>query len=578
MKPEANAEALAGGRFAGLAGLRSRSTLALFTCSALVTALLARWGASMLRDGRFHGLSPIFSLLFGSFDVRASMWTLLTLMLALLVTGVIDGSRVARWFGEHVGAIAVATFLVLCVGTLRVYLDHPTAMDEYAQVLQARIFAGGALAGRFPPDLMDRLLATGFQNYFIAVSKTTGAVASMYWPSFALLLAPFVLAGAAWALNPLVSALTLLATHRLAWRIFGSREAAGWAVLLTLASPEFAINGISYYTMPAHLLANTVYALLLLSPTRGRAVLAGLVGSVALTLHNPVPHMLFALPWIVWTARRPDGWRLIGWLALGYLPLSLALGVGWFLFTGDLRHAGVAAAATSGGHATVDGLKWVLSAFSLPDARVLFARAIGVAKIWLWAAPGLMVLCVVGAIRAWHLTAVRVLVASAMLTLLGYFLVPVDQGHGWGYRYFHTAWVALPILAPAALAGASDDRRWWIPQGPQVRAFVAAGALLSLVIVLPVRAIQVHDIVGGLVAQVPDCAVSGRRVVLLDVGRMFYGADLVQNDPWLRGNEIRMISRGDADDAAMMAAHFPGYRELCRDERGSVWGMAAATR
>ena len=62
-----------------------------------------------------------------------------------------------------------------------------------------------------------------------------------------------------------------------------------------------------------------------------------------------------------------------------------------------------------------------------------------------------MILAVVGALR-WRRDALcRLLTASALLTLFGYFLVPVDQGHGWGYRYFHSAWMALPLLATAAL-------------------------------------------------------------------------------------------------------------------------------
>ncbi|MGG2305238.1 hypothetical protein ACE4Z6_27835, partial [Salmonella enterica] len=82
---------------------------------------------------------------------------------------------------------------------------------------------------------------------------------------------------------------------------------AGLAILLTVASPVFFANGISYYSMPAHLFANALYALLLIDPTPRRAFAAGLLGSIALTLHNPVPHLLFALPWIGWLALRPGG-------------------------------------------------------------------------------------------------------------------------------------------------------------------------------------------------------------------------------------------------------------------------------
>jgi hypothetical protein len=112
--------------------------------------------------------------------------------------------------------------------------------------------------------------------------------------------------------TPVISALTLLVIHRLALRLFHSEESARLAVLLTVASPEFFANGVSYCSMLARLLANGVYALLLLKRTPRRALLAGTVGSFALTLHNPVPHLLFAIPWVFWTATRRGGIRLLG--------------------------------------------------------------------------------------------------------------------------------------------------------------------------------------------------------------------------------------------------------------------------
>ena len=42
------------------------------------------------------------------------------------------------------------------------------------------------------------------------------------------------------------------------------REAAAWAVGFTLASPVFVVSALSYYSMPAHLLCNVLYVLLLL--------------------------------------------------------------------------------------------------------------------------------------------------------------------------------------------------------------------------------------------------------------------------------------------------------------------------
>jgi hypothetical protein len=359
-------------------------------------------------------------------------------------------------------------------------------------------------------------------------------------------------------------------------RLFHSEESAGLAVLLTVASPVFFANGISYYSMPAHLLANAVYALLLLEPTPRRALLAGIVGSLALTLHNPVPHFLFAIPWLFWVATRPRGMRLLGYLLIGYAPLSALLGLGWFWFSSGLSHASAASGGSFGAQA--DSLQQIASIFSVPSATLVLARTIGIAKIWIWAVPGLIILAGVGAWKWRGNGACRALAASALLTLIGYYLVPVDQGHGWGYRYFHSAWVALPLLAAAAFSRPSDtEHRVGLFENIETRTLLVACALLTLVLGVGLRAAQIRGFMTMDQLQVPAYAGTERRVVLIDASHSFYGQDLVQNDPWLRGNVIRMISHGETADATMMREQFPKMQRVYQDSHGSVWSATSGS-
>jgi hypothetical protein len=62
--------------------------------------------------------------------------------------------------------------------------------------------------------------------------------------------------------------------------------------------------------------------------------------------------------------------------------------------------------------------------------------------------------------------------------------------------------------------------------------------------------------------------------VLMNPDDGFYAADLVQNDPWLRGDVIRMVSHGRADDAHMMSVYFPDLREVYLGPSGAVWSAA----
>jgi hypothetical protein len=526
--------------------------------------------------GNAYGLSTVFFVLFAYNDYPGGLCALLILAVSLFTSRYMPARPIVQWAGGQPHIIAATTALLLALGTLVIYHNHPLAMDEYAANFQSRIFAAGQLHGSFPVPLLDWLIPRGFQNYFLNVSRATGSVAETYWPGFALLLTPFTWAGVPWLCNPVISALTLLAIHRLALELFDDREAAGFALLLTIASPVIFANGISYYSMPAHLLANSVFALLLVRPTLLRAATAGVVGSLALVLHNPVPHMLFAAPWLVWVATRQGGVRLLAALIAGYLPLSALLGLGWFLFSGQLLSEGLASAAAP--IPPSHRLQSMIEIFSLPNSTVLLARLIGIAKVWVWAVPGLMILAAVGAVRWRHDVLCRLLTASAVLTVFGYVFVPVDQGHGWGYRYFHSAWMALPLLATAALfQPARFAREASLPtrlfEDSETKSIVLACIILTVVFGVGFRAWQIQDFLARDISQVPQYTGTEKRVVILDGRFSFYGADLVQNDPWLRGDEIRMYSHGDSADQRMMAQYYPEFHRVYSDRYGTVWSQ-----
>ncbi len=563
-----------------LPSARSTGASVLFLGSALITAAIAVWANNLnLSSSQAGNLASIFVLLFTTLDSAGANCCLLILIAGVLVARRQDVRPLLGWIADHPGIVAVATFVALCLGSLLVYRNYPLSMDEYAAYFQSQAFAAGHLAGQLPPALLDWLVPPEFQNLFLFVSHATGRVASAYWPSHALLLTPFTFMGIPWAFNPAISAATVLAIHRLGCRIFADRETAGLAVLLTVASPVFCADGISYYSMSAHLLANALFALLLLEPTALRACIAGVVGSLALTMHNPVPHMLFAAPWIVWLLARRGGIALTGWLILGYAPLSLLLGVGWFLFSTGLPHEGVALAASS--QLTQRFAARTASAFASPTVTLLIARLIGVAKIVVWAVPGMLILAAAGAWKWRHNIPCRLLALSAVATLLGFLYVPVDQGHGWGFRYFHSAWLALPLLAAGALqkSGRGSEEisqpskigRGSIFEDAETRTFLVACALLTLVCGNGWRAYQIHSFISMNLAQLPVYEGKQHRVVIIDPHVLFYGMDLVRNDPWLRGGVVGMITHGNTADAAMMQAQFPQMRRVVAGPSGSVW-------
>lgn len=550
--------------------IRSPNARRLFLGSVVVSWVVYLLATDIRSISASNGLTPIFLRLFEVGDRQGALAAILVLVASASVSGWCSVRPFLRWVGCNTAAIAIGAFIVLSAGSCFVYQNSRLSMDEYAPFFQSQIFAAGHLSGQFPVQLMDWLIPREFQNYFFNLSSRSGEVASAYWPSFALILTPFSFLGIPWACNPAISALTLWSMHRLALRIFKTTEAAGMAVLLTAASPVFFADGISYYSMSAHLLANTIFVLLLMEPTPQRAFVAGIVGSVALTLHNPVPHMVFAVPWIISILRRPNMLATFGSLLAGYLPLVILFGFGWFFYSSHLTHDGAGFSPSDSSFAQI--FAQLMAVPFLPSVTLLLARVIGLAKIWTWSVPGMMLLAGWGFWR-WRDNQVCVLLtASAIVTFAMYVLIPFDQGHGWGFRYFHAAWMALPILGAAAFAPLptvhADEGGTAMDGGLN---YVVICALLSLIVCTGLRAFQMHEFISRQESQVPQYAGTERRVVIVDVSYSFYGYDRVQNDPWLRGKTIRMITRGATADAQMMRERFPDMHFVYKDRFGSVW-------
>ena len=546
---------------------KNRRVLLFFLSSFLITAAIICWMQS-LSSGYFESHDvTVFYYLFIFQDNLPAFVALALLAAALIPDFGALGMRLASFCGSRPMAVASITTVCLCVGSIFVYRNYPLCMDEYAAVFQSKVFAAGRLAGQFPTPLIDWLIPPVFQNNFLTVSHQSGEIVSSYWPGFAILLTPFTWVSAPWAANAILGGITVLLVHRLTFRLMGSHEAAGFAVLLTLASPVVTINAISYYSMPAHLVANMAFALLLLNPTPWRSFTAGVLGSFALVLHNPVPHTLFAIPWILWLLYRRELRKNVIFMIAGYLPLSAILGLGWQLFLHGLNASGAISFSNGASEASfIDHLFMTLRLVLVqPSTDQLFARLIGLAKVWIWAVPGLLLLACRGALKERGNIRFMLITASAFCTLAGYMFVSFDQGHGWGFRYFHSAWFALPLLATAAVYGINE------PGMTQLRKFVAGLAVLSLVFLTATNTMNVRQFIDRHLQQLPGAEQVAPQVLIVNPGFGFYTIDLVQNDPFLRKRPIILVSHGESADQELMRKHFPELRQISAGLSGSAW-------
>jgi hypothetical protein len=502
--------------------------------------------------------SPIFRLLLGVYDSRTAWLALTICVLAAFWNRPGPVLRLVDCFGSHPYFVALASMAMMGLGAILIYHDCPLSMDEYAAVFQAKIFASGRLVAQVPRSLVDWLVVSGFNGSFLVASPESGRAIEHYWPGFAALLAPFEFLNVPWLCNPTLAGLAIVLIYRITLEITGDRRAAGWALLYTVASGGFVANALSYYSMQAHLTANLLFAALLLKPTNYRALGAGLVGSMALILHNPVPHALFAIPWFITMTLEREQRRFLLPLILGYLP-GAALGLGWLLWRADIGSGAHGAAAMQG---LTDGV------FVWPDAALLNMRAAALAKMWLWTLPCLFVFALVGRRRLGDNRSARLLTQSAVLTFAGYLFVRFDQGHGWGFRYFQSAWGAVPILAGCAMTNRSDAQR-------RLVSFAGAAAILNLMLVIPFQMHQISQFIAQQLAQLPPPQRPGNNVYFIHPLGGFYVADMVQFDPQLRDQDLRLVSHGAELDAELIRQNWPTATKITSRRAADQWYLGA---
>lgn len=485
------------------------------------------------------------------FRDQDTSWLLLAILcLALMAwlarSGRQGASRALESRAWVVGA-AVFTFAVAAGGTYLLHHDHPLSSDEFMAGFQATILGEGRLLAAIAPEWRD--YATALQPVVAFIDRANGLWASEYLPVAAAIRAAFGLISLEALANPVLAALSVLAAAGIARRLWPERpEAAVLAALLLATAPQVLFMAMTAYAMPAHLALNLVWLWLFLRDDRLGHTLAPWLGVLAVGLHRLHPHALFVLPFLVplLLSRR---WRL----ALYYAAIYGAGYLFWLLWF-DLARLGELGILGSGGEALgVAHFLWRLSThFGLPNFSELVLAGVQLLRLLAWQNLVLVPLIAVALAGSWSALppTVRRLAWGVLLTLLPYFLFTNNQGHGWGYRHLHGVLGSLALIAAygwvrivSADAGALAAR---------ARAAVLVALVAGVALALPLRAFQVEGVVRPFAAASAYLRDLDADVVLVDVDAIWFGEDLVHNDPFLRARP-KIMSLADLTPAQIEA-------------------------
>lgn len=438
--------------------------------------------------------------------------------------------------GRALLLLALFVGVIGLVTTRLVFHGFTFSMDEFGAEFQARLFARGTYAATLPWPW--RSVGTALTPVFIGFDPASGRWLSQYLPMYALLKAPFLALGASSLLNPLLSALAILVLACVARRIWPAEGLRPWvAVGLLATSSELLVTAGTGYSMPAHLLLNLVWLWLYMRGDARSWGAALAVGVIALGLHNPFPHALFVAPFLL-RLMRERRWSRVGSAALVY-------GFGVAVFLSWMRSVYPVARGANGG---------LLSLFAPPDLFVTWLQLVNVSVLLTWHAPVFAILLLAAVLRPWRLEPLLAdLAAGALLTFVFFAFFPSTQGHGWGYRYAFQVLGNLCLLAAAAvpmMRAALGD----VP----TRRVLSVGFALALVVQIPLRLQETERFVRPFVAGVDYVRSRDALVVLVSGDSIWYGRDLIRNDPFLEAPIVMSLGALAPGSAEAIERTYPG--------------------
>ncbi len=521
----------AGGRPA-TGAFRSGLRLLLMLCLAGIGIGI---GLRQLGDGSLASLSQsVTGMIFVEQD-------LLWFALCLIITGYVGWAMtrplprsVANWVERnipdtiqprrHLLMIVLSVLVIAAAGAI--LFNHAEVFEgERATAFQAEIFRQGTLVAPVPDDWAD--LAEGLNPSVATLDRDNGVWKPAAGPLLAAIRAAFDTIALGPLTNPVFAALSLLLMAAIARRLWADHvELPILAAGLLATSPQFLMDGLSGSAWSAQLCLNLAWLWLFLRDDRLGHVSAALVGLIAAGLQHIHVHALFVLPFLLMLVR-DRRWLLAGLYAVIYTSGHLF----W------LNWHGVAVATTLG-----SGMEPVLAALGAaghsglspawPSGAGIALTGLSLLRLLGWTNLIVIPLMIV-ALRPWSKLPVtfRLLAIGILIALLSGLVLSPDHQDGWGHGPLHGHLGSLVLLACFGWVRLATGK-------PHLRADLnrALGLCCAamLLIAIPLRAFQVERVASSTAASYRHVQGIDADVVLVDLPGIWFAAELVRNDPFLR--------------------------------------------
>jgi hypothetical protein len=314
------------------------------------------------------------------------------------------------------------------------------------------------------------------------------------------------------------------------------------------------------YSMPAHLLFNLIWVYCYTSKQNRMGLLLPIVGVIALGIHQPFVHGLFVAPFLIRLLReRP--WKFSLYLGLVYL-------VGCLFWLSYWKFVTPHPSLDLSNHATIFSLPGIVQFFIIQPTNLFLILS--------WQSLAITILTFY-AIRKWRKldSLQHDLLWGFALTFGFYFFIAFDQGHGWGYRYIYGVLGNLLLLAVAGWY----ELREAIGTEKAVN-FLIATLAVALFIQFPIRCVQAEAFVRPFASAMRYLESRPEPFILIDDQEIWYSADFIRNDPFLRNRPKFFSSRKLSGDQLEQLSNLGQVHKVAPEELlrfGLIRGESSGT-
>lgn len=427
--------------------------------------------------------------------------------------------------------VAATLFLACLAGHYWVLAGYDQSRDEQMATFDAAVFASGRLVQPIPTLWRDH--AGALNTLYMYPAEHQGAWISSYLPLNAALraLAGFIATPA--LTGPLMTVIGALALWGCARRIWPQdREAPVVALLLYTASGQVIVTGMTAYAMPAHLALNLTWLWLFLRRAWWADAAALAVGFVAVGLHQPLMHPMFAAP-VLSLLLLEKQWRRAAVYALGYAAIGI-FWLWWPSWTWTLVQATAGAQQPQG----VDYFTR-LAMTVLRGDRNLPYMLVNLLRFVAWQHILLLPLLVLSLKIARKDRLAGALAAGVLLTTFVMAVILPFQGHGFGYRYLHGLIGNCILLAVYGWKSLGARQGTW-------RALLLRTSIAGIVVLVPLQLWMAHGLYASAAEVSARIEASDADYAVVGEEDVSFAFNLVHNPPLLDRRPVR-LARGAVD-------------------------------